>query len=208
MENSGDGGTRLERQLSFINEIDMLKDVERQTLILAGRRQENDAEHSWHIAVMALVLAEYAKERDFDLARVMTLLLIHDLVEIDAGDTYCYDEDARQDQYDRENRAAERIFGMLPADQARHFQSLWYEFESRSTVEARFAAALDRLQPLIHNYRTEGRMWQAHGITADRVRERMSPLKDGAPALWRYALSLIDDAVERGYLTPAPRDGG
>ena len=191
---------RLTRQLQFLEEIDKLKGVERRTLLMDGGRVENSAEHSWHIAVMVPLLAEYAPAPAIDLARVTRMLLVHDLVEIDAGDTYCYDEDARQGQADREAVAARRVFGLLPADQADAHLALWEEFEARETPEARFAVALDRLQPLIHNFRTEGRQWLRHGVRSDQVRRRMRPLREGAPRLWEYAEALIDESVARGYL--------
>lgn len=191
---------RLTQQLAFLQEIDKLKRVERQTLLMDGGRQENSAEHSWHIAVMVPLLAEYAPSPDIDLARVTQMLLIHDLVEIDAGDTYCYDDAARQGQADREAVAARRVFGLLPADQAATHLALWDEFEARETAEARFAVALDRIQPLIHNFRTQGRQWRRHGVHSEQVRRRMRPLREGAPRLWEYAEALIDDSVARGYL--------
>jgi putative hydrolase of HD superfamily len=149
---------------------------------------------------MAPLLAEYAPRPDLDLARVVQMLLFHDLVEIDAGDTYCYDPRGRRDQHDREAAAAGRLFGLLPGDQAGWARQLWEEFEARRTPEAGFAAALDRLQPLIHNFRTQGRQWRRHGVRSGQVRERMGPLREGAPRLWAYAEALIDEAVARGYL--------
>src|SRR5262249_50705513 len=146
---------RLARQIAFIIEIDKAKQVLRQTLLMDGSRLENDAEHSWHLAVMALLLAEYAGEA-VDLLRVLKMVLIHDLVEIDAGDTFVYDVEALATRREREERAADRIFGLLPADVEEEFRALWEEFEAQATPEARFAAALDRLQPLLHNYHTGG----------------------------------------------------
>jgi len=191
---------RLERQLRFIVEIDKLKSVFRQTLLMHGKRYENDAEHSWHIAVMALLLSEYASGQKLDIARVMKMALVHDLVEIDAGDTFCYDEKGAQTKLAREQSAADRIFGILPADQASEIRALWDEFEARQTPEARFAAALDRLQPLLHNYNTQGAAWQKHGVTSDKVLARNKHIEEGAPVLWEYAENLIRDAVEKGYL--------
>ena len=193
---------RLSAQLEFVLEIDRLKQVVRQTWLTDRSRQENDAEHSWHVAVMALVLGEYAADPGVDLGRVVRLLLIHDLVEIDAGDTFVYDTAGRRDQADRERRAADRIFGLLPADQGAHLRGLWEEYEARETPEARFAAALDRFQPLLHNVRTHGAAWQAHGIRRDQVIEQNRHMAEGAPALWRVAERLIDDAVAHGYLAP------
>ena len=160
---------RLERQLQFVMEIDKLKQVQRRTWLTDGTRTENAAEHSWHLALMCLLLHEYAADRNLDSLRVLQMLLVHDLVEIDAGDTFVYDEAAAIDKESRERAAADRIFGLLPPDQAGEMRSLWEEFEARQTPEARFAASLDRLQPILHNYHTQGRAWRDHGVTADRV---------------------------------------
>jgi putative hydrolase of HD superfamily len=192
---------RLRQQIAFLLEIDKVKQVVRQTLIADGSRRENDAEHSWHLAVMAGVLAEYGPA-GMDLGRVLRMLLAHDLVEIDAGDTYCYDPAACLTQRDREVRAAERIFNLLPADQAAAMRGLWEEFEARETPEARFAAALDRVQPVLLNYHTQGRAWLSKGVTRGQVIERNRHIERGAPALWSYVRLLIDDAVDRGYLNP------
>jgi putative hydrolase of HD superfamily len=192
--------SRLKRQLEFILEIDRLKQVLRQTLTTARSRQENSAEHSWHIALMAIILSEYADNPQIDVFRVVKMLLIHDLVEIDAGDTYCYDDHAREDQHERELQAAERIFNLLPPDQARQLQALWKEFEAGQTLNSRFANALDRLQPLINNYYTDGKSWQKHGVKRHQVVDRNCVIEGGAPKLWRYALGLIEDAVMRGIL--------
>jgi putative hydrolase of HD superfamily len=192
---------RLKRQIEFVVEIDKLKTIVRQTLLTDGSRQEDSAEHSWHLAVMALVLSEHAREKGIDIPRVLKMVLIHDLVEIDAGDTYCYDENASGDKAEREERAADRIFGLLPADQSEELRSLWEEFESRTTAEAKFAAALDRLQPLLNNHRTEGRMWRKHGIKSTRVFTRNQPMDEGAPVLWEYAESMIRDAISKGWLS-------
>ena len=192
---------RLQRQIEFILEIDRLKQVLGQTFTTARSRQENSAEHSWHIALMAIILSEYAENLQIDVFRVVKMLLIHDLVEIDAGDTFCYDEHAREDQHERELKAAKRIFNLLPMDQARQLQSLWEEFEARQTLDSRFANALDRLQPLINNYYIDTRSWQEHDVKRHQVVARMRAIEEGAPELWRYAMGLIEDAVTRGILT-------
>ncbi len=191
---------RFKKQIEFILEVDKLKYVLRRTILLDRSRPENSTEHSWHIALMVFLCAEYSADKSIDLMRVIKMLLIHDLVEIDAGDTYCYDDTGRQDQVQREEIAAERIFGLLPDDQGRELRSLWDEFERRESPEAKFANALDRVQPFLHNYFTEGQTWQENNIDSRQVRERMRPVKDGAPALWAYVNSLIGDAVERGIL--------
>lgn len=198
--------TRLDRQMRFLVEIDKLKQVARQTLLIDGERRENSAEHSWHIAVLAPLLVEYAPDPAIDLARVMQMALIHDIVEIDAGDTYCYDPGAGLDKAERETAAAARLFGLLPEDQGGRLLTLWQEFEARRTPEARFAAALDRIQPLVHNFMTEGRQWRVHGVRSDQVRLRMRPVREGAPRLWRFAEALIDQSVARGYLAPGGVD--
>lgn len=191
---------RLERQLRFVEEMDRLKQVRRQTLLMDASRPETSAEHSWHVAVMALVLAEYAGGEGLDLLRVLQMLLLHDIVEIDAGDTYCYDPEGLRDQAERESRAADRIFGLLPSDQGRRLQALWEEYEGRQTPEARFAHALDCLQPLLHNIHTRGKSWKGHGIRRHQVLERNQEARRGAPALWTLAVRLIDQAVKQGLL--------
>ena len=159
---------RLTQQLRFLLELDRLKSVFRQSRLIHTDRMENSAEHSWHLAMLAVVLAEYAAE-DIDLVRVVKMALIHDIVEIDAGDTYIYDEQARQEKARIEQQAAERIFGLLPKQQAAELRTLWEEYEAKQTPEARFAGALDRLQPLLLNYHTEGQMWRHHGISSEQV---------------------------------------
>ena len=191
---------RFKKQIEFILEVDKLKHVLRQTILMDRSRRENSAEHSWHIALMVFMMSEYSKKTDIDLFHVMKILVIHDLVEIDAGDTYCYDDNGRQDQSLRERIAAERIFGLLPADQTAEFRALWDEFENRETPESKFANALDRLQPFLHNYFTDGQTWQANHINSRQVHERMLPVKEGAPELWEYVNTLIDDAVAKGIL--------
>ena len=192
---------RLTQQLAFIVEIDKLKKILRQTMLTDGSRHENDAEHSWHLAVMAILMVEYAAAQ-IDLLRVMKMVLIHDIVEIDAGDTYIYDEKGNADKPRRERAAADRIFALLPPDQAGELRACWEEFEARKTSDAMYAAALDRLQPLLHNFHTQGKMWREHGITADRVLRRNQPYFAGAPALWPFVEDLIRESVRRGYLAP------
>jgi len=192
---------RFRQQIEFILEVDKLKNVLRKTILMDRSRRENSAEHSWHIALSVLILSEYAKDSDVDLFQVMKILLVHDLIEIDAGDTYCYDDQGRKDQTRREKKAADRIFNLLPADQARTLRELWDEFEERKTPESRFANALDRLQPFLHNYFTEGQIWQENNIKSAQVKSRMHPVDDGAPVLWNYVSSLIDDGVKKGFLS-------
>jgi len=190
---------RLEQQIAFILEIDRLKTVLRQTVLTDQSRRENTAEHSWHLAMMALVLAEHSNEKP-DLTRVLKMVLVHDIVEIDAGDTFCYDDHANEDKLEREQRAADRLFSLLPNDQARELRELWEEFEERKSRDARFAAALDRLQPILLNLTTEGHSWRKHGITRAQVVERNSPMAEGSQTLWKHVSSLLDEAVSSGVL--------
>jgi putative hydrolase of HD superfamily len=191
---------RLESQVGFILEVDKLKEVFRQTLCTQSRRAENDAEHSWHLCLAVIVLAEHANKPGLDVLRVLKMLIIHDLVEIDAGDTFAYDTARMAGQHEREALAADRIFGLLPADQCAEFRGLWDEFEERATPEARFAAAIDRFQPVLLNCSTEGAAWKRHGVTADRVRERNSHIAEGSAALWGEAARMIKQAVDSGHL--------
>lgn len=191
---------RLRRQIAFARELDKLKCVRRQTWLADATRQENSAEHSWHIAVLALVLAEYAPQEALDVGRVVQMLLVHDIVEIDAGDTFCYDREAVSRQAASEARAAERLFGMLPPDLAAHLCGLWKEFEARQTPESLLANALDRLQPILNNFASGGKSWRAHGITRAQVRRRNRIVAEGAPVLWDYIEDLLNQAVRQGFL--------
>lgn len=192
---------RLAQQIGFILEVDKLKTVLRQTVITSRERQENSAEHSWHLALMAVVLAEYANE-SVDLLQVIKMVIIHDVVEIDAGDTFIYDDKGHEDKAEREQRAADRIFGLLPGEQGAQMRALWDEYEEQTTPEARFAMALDRLNPMLLNYNTGGVAWKKHGIRADQVVARNQRMERGAAPLWDYAKGVIEDAVKRGYLRP------
>ena len=194
-----DSSDRFERQIRFILEVDKLKSIIRRTYLVNADRAENTAEHSWHLAIMAILLAEHANET-VEVARVVKMVLIHDIVEIDAGDTYFYDSTAALDKADRERAAADRIFGMLPLDQSTELRALWDEFESGETPEARFALALDRFIPQLHNYHTQGRSWAEHGITEDRVLEGNASMAEGSLRLWECARALLDDAVAKGFL--------
>jgi putative hydrolases of HD superfamily len=191
--------SRFERQIKFILEVDKLKSILRRTYLVHTDRAENSAEHSWHLAIMAILLAEHANE-PVDLAKVMKMVLVHDIVEIDAGDTYFYDVAAGMDKAEREQTAADRIFGLLPPDQAQELRGLWDEFEKGESPEARFAVALDRFMPQLHNYHTQGRSWAEHGITADRVLERNACMADGSQKLWDCARDLLKDAITKGFL--------
>lgn len=191
--------SRLSQQIAFITEIDRLKQILRQTYISDRSRPENTAEHSWHIALMATVLIEYAPPGT-DLLHATKMLLIHDIVEIDAGDTFAFDEVGNQNKAEREEQAAERLFGLLPSDQTSEMRSLWNEFEAQQTPAAQFAAALDRIQPFLLNQQNQGGTWRKYGITLDRVIERMRPVAVGAPALWSMVEEAIEECVAAGYL--------
>ena len=176
--------------------------IERRTVLTDRSRQENSAEHSWHIALMAVLLSEYSKEDGIDLLKVVKMLLVHDIVEIDAGDTFVYDAAGAEDKEERERAAADRLFGLLPEDQRDELHRLWNEFEARETPEARFAGALDRLQPMLQNVHSEGASWQEHGIRLEQVVDINHTVDDGAPALWDLARRLLAEAVEKGHLRP------
>lgn len=193
---------RLAQQMRFLLEVDQLKQVLRRTSIIGNERLENSAEHSWHLTLMALVLSEHAAASGLDQLKVLKMLIVHDLVEIDAGDTFVYDQAGLEDQAEREELAAERIFGLLPAESGAELRAVWDEFEARRSPEAKFARALDRLQPMVLNYINGGGPWQEHGVRADQVREINGCIEDGAPELWRYAEELIEDAVRRELLAP------
>jgi putative hydrolases of HD superfamily len=195
----------LESQLRFVLEADRLKTVTRQSPIADSSRRENSAEHSWHLALMALVLAEHAPPGT-DLCKVSAMLLVHDLVEIDAGDLFLYaDAAAHARQEEAELAAADRIFAILPAPQAAAVRALWEEFEERRTPEARFARALDRLQPMLLNMQTGGGTWAAHGVTLDKVLPNMDLIDEGSPSLGGYARAMVAAAVARGFIQPAAR---
>jgi len=192
---------RLDKQIQFIIELDKLKTILRRSYLTSKERRENSAEHSWHIAVMALLLSEYSNE-NVNLLHVLKMLLIHDVVEIDAGDTYCYDVKSNNNKLEREKKAAKRIFGFLPEDQEKEMWELWEEFESQQIPDSKFAAALDRLMPMLHNYHTKGRSWKEHNISKDKVIERNAPIQNGSQKLWKYIETIINNAVEKGYLNP------
>jgi len=194
---------QLTQQIEFIIEIDKLKGILRQTHLTDNSRQENSAEHSWHLAVMAIVLAEYAPP-NVDLLRAIKMLLIHDLVEIDAGDTFCYDIQGNQNKAVREEQAAKRLFGMLPVEQRKQLRDMWEEFEAFETATAKFAVALDRLQPLLLNQHNQGVTWQLHSITSNQVRQRMAPVKEVSPALWTLVEKIIAECLTVGYLQEEP----
>ena len=182
--------SRIEQQMEFMREIDGLKKVERQTYLKDASRKENDAEHSWHLAMMALLMQEYANET-IDLLHVISMVLIHDIVELDAGDTYAYDTEGNATKRERELAAAERIFSILPEDQAKYFRSLWDEFEEEETAEARFAHVLDNIQPMILNDASDGKAWKEHQVKLSQILQRNQNTAKGSKADWKYAREQI-----------------
>ncbi len=190
---------RLEKQIRFIVEADKVKNIFRQTYLADGERKENDAEHSWHLAMMAVLLQEHMKEKA-DLAKVMTMVLIHDLVEIDAGDTYAYDEKGARTKREREVKAADRIFGLLPEDQGAYFRELWEEFEAYKTPEAKFAHLLDNFQPLLLNDASGGKSWKEHGVHRAQPMKRNERIPETSETVWEKMLEIFDKHVECGNL--------
>ncbi|WP_092559706.1 HD domain-containing protein [Anaeromicropila populeti] len=192
--------SRLEQQMHFIEEMDQLKKIGRQTYLSDSSRKENDAEHSWHLALMCMLLQEHANE-PIDPYRTMCMVLIHDLIEIDAGDTYAYDDAGNQTKREREVKAANRIFNLLPKDQAVYMRELWEEFERAETNEAKFALALDKIQPTMLNHASNGKAWEEHEIKISQVIKRNSSTKEGSEDLWDYALEhFIEPSVKAGKL--------
>ncbi|HIX29682.1 MAG TPA: HD domain-containing protein [Candidatus Blautia stercoravium] len=190
---------RLKKQMDFLLEMDKLKFINRQTYLSDGVRRENDAEHSWHLALMAVLLSEHADE-EVDLLKVITMVLIHDLVEIDAGDTYAYDEEGKQTQRIREEKAADRIFAILPKDQGEKFRALWEEFDAYETPEAKFAHVCDNVQPLMLNHATGGKSWRERGIRRSQVEKRNSFVGESSRTMKAYIEEVLDKNVEKGNL--------
>ncbi|CAN5602690.1 HD domain-containing protein [soil metagenome] len=190
---------QLVKQIEFIKEIDKLKYIQRKTKLFNSDRNENDAEHSWHLAMMAIILAQHANT-EIDVLKVLKMLLIHDIVEIDAGDTFIYDTQKSHTNTDEERLAAERIFGLLPAEQAAEYIAIWDEFEESQTDEAKFARSMDRLEPLLQNASNNGGTWQEFDIDYAKVYEKKQVIKNGSTAIWEYAKQVLNDSVERGIL--------
>ena len=198
--NEDNDSERLQRQIDFCRELDKEKFITRQTYLTDGNRKENDAEHAWHMAVMAIILSEYSNE-PIDLLKTVTMILMHDVVEIDAGDTYAYDEQGKKTQREREENAANRLYGMLPDEQREKFRGLFEEFEARQTPEAKFARAMDNLQPLMLNAATGGKSWEERGIRISQVLQRNEITPNGAKTLWDYAYAnFIEPYAEAGKL--------
>ncbi len=190
---------RLKQQLSFLMEIDKQKEIIRQTYLSDGSRKETDAEHAWHIAVMCLILSEYANE-PIDAARTVMMLLAHDLVEIDAGDTYAYDVQGNSTKKDRELKAADRIYGLLPEDQRDYMRGLWDEFEAMETPEAKFANTLDKIQPVLLTDQAKGKSWLEHGVRREQILDRNARTHEGSETLWSYIREIIERNVEDGFI--------
>ena len=190
---------RLIDQIKFIVEVDKAKEIIRRTYVTNSERFENDAEHSWHLALMAPLLKEYIKE-DVNIERVINMVIIHDLVEIDAGDTFCYDKEGNLTKREREVKAADRIFNILPKDQAKIIYDLWNEFEEMKTIESKYAACLDRIQPILNNIATGGRAWKENNTTKSMVLGRMSVIKETSEELWELILAIINEGVKIGAL--------
>lgn len=193
---------RFQKQLAFIEEMDRVKLVLRNTILLDASRRENDAEHTWHMAVCAMLFTEYSNEKNLDMLKVLKMIMVHDIVEIDAGDTFVYDDKGNLDKKERETKAAERIFGLLPEDQGEEFIALWQEFEEYETPESKYAHLADTFMPIYHNYRTKGLQWQRMNVTSDKVLNRNNHIKKGSGEIWSYVESMVSDAVEKGYLEP------
>lgn len=191
--------SRLEQQIAFIVEIDKVKQIFRQNYLADGTRKENDAEHSWHIALMAVLLQEYADDT-VDISKVMTMVLIHDLVEIDAGDTYAYDDEGAKTKREREVQAAERIFGLLPKDQGLYFRSLWDEFEEYETADARYAHLLDNFQPFLLNDASKGISWVEHQVKKEQIYKRNEKTGTTSPTIWEHMKKVIEENIEKGNI--------
>lgn len=191
---------RLLKDMEFIVELDKMKTILRQTSIIGDERREDDAQHSWHISLMAMILAEYTNE-EVDLGKVIKMLLTHDLVEIYAGDTFCYDKVGNDDKKERELLAAEKIFGILDEDKGKELRLLWDEFEEMETKEALFAAAMDRLQPMLSNYNNEGGTWKKFNVAKSDIYKRIAPVKESSDILWNFVQTMIEDAHKKGLIT-------
>lgn len=198
-KNTGNDRSRMERQIRFLMEIDKVKNIFRQTYLADGKRKENDAEHSWHLAVGAFILREYAAE-DVDLLKVILMVLIHDLVEIDAGDTYAYDKEGAKTKRARELAAADRIFGILPEDQGSYFMELWEEFEAYESAEAKYAHLLDNFQPLLLNNESDGISWTEHQVKKSQIYGRNARIEETSPQVWEWMRQIVDKHIALGHV--------
>ncbi|MBQ7582748.1 MAG: HD domain-containing protein [Lachnospiraceae bacterium] len=197
----GSENERLNKQLKFTGEIDQMTSVLRRTLLIDKSRRENDAEHSWHIAVMAMLFSEYAKEKP-DVGRVVQMCVVHDLVEIYAGDTFAYDVSGNEDKEVREKKAADKLFAILPPEQGSMIRSLWEEFDAMETADAKYAACMDRIQPFFHNTLTDGHTWVEGGTCRAQVEQRTAVIKEFMPEVYQWIEASIDRAIENGWLKP------
>lgn len=191
---------RFKKQLDFLIEIDKVKQILRNTILMDTSRRENDAEHTWHMAVAAILLSEYSDNRELDMSKVLKIIMVHDIIEIYAGDTFAYDVQGQVGKKEREIEAADKIFGMLPEDQKAEFRALWDEFEDGVTPEARFAGAMDSFMPLLHNYTTKGLQWQHFGVSSDKVLAKNRHIEKSSKFLWEYIRDIVEDSVKKGYL--------
>ena len=192
---------KLRKQIEFIITIDEMKNVLRRNLVVDGSRRENDAEHSWHLAVMAMILEEYSADK-VDIAKVIKIALVHDLVEVYAGDTFAYDSKGYEDKEEREREAAAKLFGMLESEQGSQIRALWDEFEEGKTAESKYANAIDRIQPLLLNYLTDGHTWKMGGVSSAQVYKRMDIIRTATPELWNIVEGVIKNSIEKGILKP------
>lgn len=190
---------RMKQQIAFLMEIDKVKNIFRQTYLADGKRKENDAEHSWHLAIAAFLLKEYVAE-DVDVMKVMIMVLIHDLVEIDAGDTYAYDAEGAKTKRAREVVAADRIFGMLPEDQGGYFRELWDEFEAYESDDAKFAHLLDNFQPLLLNHESNGKSWTEHHVKKSQIYKRNEKIKETSPEVWEWMKQIVEEHIALGHV--------
>lgn len=190
---------RLLKDIEFIVELDRMKTILRQTSLITEDRYEDDAQHSWHISVMAMILSEYANE-EVDTLKVIKMLLIHDLVELYAGDTFCYDKEANQDKRERELAAADKIFGMLAEEKGKEMRALWDEFEEMKTPESLFATSMDRLQPMLNNYHNTGGTWQKFDVPQSEIYKRISPVKESSDELYKFVEYMLEDAFKKGLI--------
>ena len=192
---------KLRKQIEFAVTVDKMKEVLRRNLVVSGERRENDAEHSWHLALMAMLLEEYSAEK-VNIERVLKIALVHDLVEVYAGDTFAYDEKGYEDKEERERAAADKLFGSLESEQSAEFRALWDEFEAAETPESKYANAIDRIQPLILNYLMNGHTWKLGNVHAPQIYKRMDIIRTAAPELWQIVEGVIADSIEKGILKP------
>ena len=190
---------RIDKQFEFIREIDKEKEITRHTFLADASRRENDAEHAWHMAIMTILLSEYSNE-EIDLLKTITMLLIHDIVEIDAGDTYAYDEKGKENQAEREEKAAKRIFNMLPEDQAEKMIALWHEFEAQRTPEAKFARCMDNIQPMMLNDASNGLAWEENGVKISQILKRNERTAEGSKGLWDYMKHILQKNMDEGHI--------